>query len=105
MIVSFPTAAERSWPETEVTIRQILLQANAPPSAIDWIIADIKPRVLALDATQRLSVPCAPESLDGVTAVFDQMKRLLHETTSRAFVELVKIEIELWAAKFSDCPR
>jgi hypothetical protein len=101
-VIGFPAPTEKEWRLLEKTLLGILTKAEADLSAevVRWVLDDMKPRYFAIAAQGPfdLTVPeqCAPH-IKAVAAY-------LSEGTNRALVELLKLEVELYRARFGDGP-
>ncbi len=98
-VINFPGINERSWHDLGPQIQDILRDAGAPAACAEWVCADLKPRFLAIQAEQRLSIPAPPNCERAVNAAVDACAKFFHGVTDRVLLELVKLELELWGAK------
>jgi hypothetical protein len=71
-------------------IRQFLMDHQVSDDAIDWILADIAPRLAAISGDVSVEVP--KPALEAAGAFVS----CLNKMTSRTLVELLKLEIELY---------
>jgi hypothetical protein len=93
-IIQFPDAAGRDWVIIRRAIADILKTGGLDDTAIDWISDDLKPRLLALKLERSIEAPAACEGV--VRQLFD----FIHEVSNHAMLELLKLEIALYQAKF-----
>jgi hypothetical protein len=97
-VVEFPAPTEKEWRLLEKTLLGILTKADLSAEVVRWVLDDMKPRYFAIAAQGPfdLTVPeqCAPH-IKAVAAY-------LSEGANRALVELLKLEVELYRARFGD---
>src|ERR1043166_9409702 len=94
-IIQFPDAAGRDWVIIRRAITDVLNAGGLDDTAIDWISDDLKPRLLALKIERSIDVAAACESDDR------QLSDFIHEVSNHAMLELLKLEVALYQAKFS----
>jgi hypothetical protein len=95
-VVQFGWTSERGWKLWEPIIRELLSRAGAPQAMTDWICLDMEPRFLALPAV--FQVAGMPD--EGREIMVDSLRKTSTEFFQTFIGELVKIEMDLFVAKF-----
>jgi hypothetical protein len=93
-VVQFPGIDERMWCGIESNFRNLALGRGIPREAVEWILADIKPRLLSKSALLPMTIPV--EAMAPVKEVSEFMHRCHDELVGQMFF----LEFELYAAKF-----
>lgn len=90
-------ATEEAWTEIANTIRFMCFQIGMPQGAADWICEDMKPRCLpCLGSIDLHGLPKNEIAL----ATIDRVGTPFKERAARWVGELIRIEFELYMAKF-----
>jgi hypothetical protein len=101
-VIKFPfdDVAERFYRELEPMIRVGLFRIGAPAGMADWIVADMKPRVIAaMKATEAPPVTsheCTPALKATVESAIEYYKAMV----LGAVGQILLLETELYGAKF-----
>ena len=95
-VVGFPNGNSRPWRAYEEGIRAALDQLGYGVDAADWVVEDLKKRPFALQFSDGTLAPARPEELKAAR----QIKAAYRQAMLRWLVEIIKLEGELWAAKF-----
>jgi hypothetical protein len=101
-VVEFPGFDERKWDEIEATFRDYMLGQGMPREAVEWVLADMKPRILAVPNRGTVKLVDLDTS-DAVAAIKEAVLRtvaVMRETTSAMLGQIFTIEMELYWAKF-----
>jgi len=91
-VVSFSTKSYWEASSIRGIIRQFLMNHQVSEDGIDWILADIAPRLAAISGDVSVEVP--KPALETAGAFIS----CLNKMTSRTLVEVLKLEIELYRA-------
>jgi hypothetical protein len=91
-IVSFSTMTRWKASSIRDIIRRYLADHRVSEDGIDWILADIAPRLAAISGDVSVEVP--KPALETAGAFVS----CLNKMTSRTRVEVLKLEIELYRA-------
>jgi hypothetical protein len=97
-IIQFPGFDERAWKNAEPEWRVGLLKAGCAPSIIDWVFADVKPRVLSVKTSHTLG-PYDGISPEAVARIGADFQRAFGETATALIGQLLLIEVELYHAR------
>ncbi len=91
-VVSFSTKSYWEAASIHGIIRRFLMDHQVSEDGIDWILADIAPRLAAISGDVSVEVPKpALETAEAFVSCLNKM-------TSRTLVEVLKLEIELYRA-------
>lgn len=97
-VIQFPAADERTWTELSRGLREAL-SPNIGQQAVDWILADLKPRFMKITQSFSYSAQCPP----GCEITLQEMARAIEgfvkENTNQWLLQMVMLEAELYGAK------
>ena len=97
-IIEFPRSDEQYWKEIEALFRYYLAKQGVEPEAVEWICADVKPRVMA--GKIRLGTPDnVPECCEAlVSEVVAECLDELNAAMIDIFRHLLDLELKLYRA-------
>jgi hypothetical protein len=101
-IINFPSHHERQWPQFEEIFRSMLIQAGMGPEGVDWIIADIKPRLKAVDGELHFSVSGPEGSEPAIREAVNKVRQFQLESSNKFLEQMLVLEIELYIALHPD---
>jgi hypothetical protein len=101
-VIKFPfdDVAERFYRELEPMIRVGLFRIGAPAGMADWIIADMKPRVIAAMKAAEVPPVTSHECTPALKATFDSAIEYYQAMALGAIGQIILLEGELYGAKF-----
>jgi hypothetical protein len=94
-IIQFPNAADQDWMTIRHAITETLKVSGLDNNAIDWICNDVKPRLFALKLERSFSAP------PGCEQTIKEIVEFIHEISNHALLELLKLEVAFYQAKFA----
>jgi hypothetical protein len=95
-IIIFPKSNLHSG-DWEAATRFALKENGLPPSAIDWIVSDLRPRWSELcEQSGDLELPEQPAPYQ------ERLEDFFANSRQQILVQLIRLEIELWQALFGD---
>jgi hypothetical protein len=102
-IIQFPGIDERKWRELEEAFRRELLRVGAKPAMIDWVLADMKPRVLSAPVSRKFGPyeALTPGAASAVRQVASDMEEYLHDVATALLGQMLAVELELYNAVHS----
>ena len=97
-IIEFPRSDEQYWKEVEALFRRHLAGRGVTLEAIDWICADVKPRVMPgnVRLDLREEIPGCCEAL--VSEVTASCLDTLHGAMIAMFGNMLDLELKLYRA-------
>lgn len=101
-IIQFPKLGERDWRIIESSLRDTLQSNNMSAEAIDWICKDLKPRYMAGTDSLSFSINAPVECHAAIQETADKLISFFHQATTRMMLEMAKLEVELYMAKWSN---
>src|SRR5262245_10275479 len=96
-IVRFPNGNGGAWRAYDEGVRAALYRLGYRADAADWVVADLKKRPFGLQFCEDLSAPAVSEEQGA-----RQIKEAFKQVMLRWLVEIIKLEGELWVAKFGE---
>jgi hypothetical protein len=99
-VIGFPAPTEKEWRLLEKTLLEILTEADLSAEVVRWVLDDMRPRYFAIAAQGPLDLTVPGQCAPHIKAV----AAYLSEGTNRALVEILKLEVELYRARFGDGP-
>jgi len=104
-IITLPVGTERQWrTEVEPKLRAEFVTQGMPSAMVEWIFEDFRPRFATVfqDSGFEHSVPaaCAPVVQEIVDRISENNSRHMF----RVVQEMLKLEAELYKAKFEGGP-
>jgi hypothetical protein len=94
-VIQFPDRRERVWRVVETAVRGQVREAGAGDAAADWILNDLRPRFEAFHGGA-LDIEVPTEAAARVTEIV----RFMHDRMSAGLFEMIRLEVELYGAKF-----
>ncbi len=102
-IIFFPSKDERGWAEVLAFLKGIVLEGGGSSQMAEWIIDDIKPRLATMDLCFSLQADAKDVGARLETLLKDlgeKIEALSKQLQSQVLLQLLGLEIELYAAKF-----
>jgi hypothetical protein len=97
-VIQFP-ADERTWTELSRGLREGL-SPHMGQQVIEWILADLKPRLMKITRSFSYSVQCPPAGCEAVLQEAGKaFEGFLKENTNQWLLQMVRLEAELYGAK------
>jgi hypothetical protein len=97
-VIQFPGFDERQWLEIETGFRDLMLGHGVSREVIEWILADVKPRVLSAQLSTTISI--SPDAENPVQEAVTQVSKFMQDATSALILQMLKLEGELYWARF-----
>jgi hypothetical protein len=90
---------EDHWNQIAVVLRESLISAGGPEHAIEWVIADLRPRaieiMLSISALDNLVLQDDPHG------PLDLMKSFIERHVAAPLIGMIQLEFELYRAIFA----
>lgn len=95
-VFQFPGRLGGAWRVVETEIRDHIRKAGGRDAMAEWILTDLRPRFEACHQEREVEVPT--EAAPKVAEII----KFMHDGMSAAVLQMIFLEIELYAAKFNE---
>ncbi len=99
-VVQLPNSAERRWDGVVPTLRSVLVSEGYGHDAIEWILDDLKSRVVIIDEQASISVSAPLEFAEQVRQAISQHIDFHYRRITAFLFQMLELEKELYVAKF-----
>jgi hypothetical protein len=104
-VIQFPGFDERACRDLEVAFEQVMLGNGMPREAIEWILSDIRPRILAgAKSTTFTMSDVPPAAIEPVQKAVAEVSTFLRKVATDLMGQMFLLEAELYSAKFGNGP-